>query len=219
MAQRLARERCRERAPALMLKVGLTGGIASGKSTVAGMLRARGCPVIDADRLAHSLTAPGQPAHNEIVREFGPEVVAANYSIDRKRLAAIVFADRSRLARLNQIVHPRVIAACEAEFARLANEQPNGVAIVEAALLVEAGYHRQLDKLIVTWCRPEQQLERLLAKGNLSREQAEQRLAAQMPAEEKRRFADFVIDTSGTLASVEEQVRSALEDLRRRARR
>lgn len=201
-----------------MLKVGLTGGIASGKSTVAGLLRARGCPVIDADRLAHSLIAPGQPAHGEIMREFGRNVLAADGSVDRGKMAAVVFADRTRLARLNEIVHPRVIAVCEAEFARLSQEQPGGVAIVEAALLVEAGYYRQLDKLIVTWCRPEQQLERLLAKGRLSREQAEQRLAAQMPPEEKRTHADFVIDTSGTLASVEKQVGSVLEELQRLAR-
>lgn len=201
-----------------MLKVGLTGGIASGKSTVAEMFRARGCPVIDADPLAHSLMAPGQPAHREIAREFGQGVLAADGSVDRSRLAAIVFADRSKLARLNEIVHPRVIEACEVEFARLAREQPNGVAMVEAALLVEAGYFRQLDKLIVTWCRSEQQLERLLAKGRLSRQQAEQRLAAQMHAEEKRRHADFVIDTSGTLESVSLQVEKVLEELRRMSR-
>jgi len=201
-----------------MLKVGLTGGIASGKSTVTEMFRARGCPVIEADRLAHSLMAPGQPAHDEIVREFGRSVLATDGSIDRSKLAAVVFSDRAKLARLNEIIHPRVIAACEAEFARLSQEQPDGVAIVEAALLVEAGYYRQLDKLIVTWCRPEQQLERLLAKGRLSGEQAEQRLAAQMPPGEKRTHADFVIDTSGTLASVETQVGSVLEELRRLAR-
>jgi len=201
-----------------MLKVGLTGGIASGKSTVAEMFRARGCPVIDADRLAHSLMAPGQPAYGEIVREFGRNVLAADGSVDRGKMAAVVFADRAKLARLNQIVHPRVITACEAEFARLSQEQPDGVAIVEAALLVEAGYHRQLDKLIVTWCPPEQQLERLLAKGRLSREQAEQRLAAQMPPEEKRKHAGFVIDTSGALASVEQQVGSVLEELQRLTR-
>lgn len=200
-----------------MLKVGLTGGIASGKSTVAGMLRARGCPVIDADRLAHELIAPGQPAFDEVVREFGGDVRAAGGSVNRERLAAIVFAEPAKLARLNEIVHPRVIAASEAELARLAREQPGGVAFVEAALLVEAGYYRQLDKLVVTWCGPEQQLERLLAKGRLSREQAEQRLAAQLPSEEKRRLADYVIDTSGTLASVEEQVGRMLEELRRLA--
>jgi len=201
-----------------MLKVGLTGGIASGKTTVAEMFRARGCPVIDADRLAHNLIEPGQPAHAAIVQEFGPEVLAAGGAVDRERLAALVFTDPKRLTRLNEIVHPLVIAATEAEFTRLGREQPAGVALVEAALLVEAGYHRQLDKLIVTWCQPEQQLERLLAKSRLTRAQAEQRLAAQMPAEEKRRFADFVIDTSNTLASVEQQVEGVLGELRRLAR-
>lgn len=201
-----------------MLKVGLTGGIASGKSTVAEMFRSRGCPVIDADRFAHELIAPGQPAYEGVVREFGRGVLAVDTSVNRKLLAAIVFAEPPKLARLNQIVHPRVIAACEAEFVRLSQEQADGVAIVEAALLVEAGYYRQLDKLVVTWCRPEQQLERLLAKGQLSREQAEQRLASQMSPEGKRAYADFVIDTSGALASVEKQVGSVLEELQRLVR-
>ncbi|MGH9788139.1 MAG: dephospho-CoA kinase [Candidatus Acidiferrales bacterium] len=196
-----------------MLRVGLTGGIASGKTTVAAMFRARGARVLEADRIAHQLMAPGQPAYEEIVRTFGREILSADGTIDRKRLGAIVFADAVRRAELNRIVHPRVIAEQEKELARIAAEAPGSVAIVEAALLIEASYHKQLDKLVVTWCRPEQQLERLQAKG-LSREDAARRMAAQLPPEEKRRLADYVIDCSGSLAETErqvEQVRQALQ--------
>lgn len=201
-----------------MLRVGLTGGIASGKTAVAEMFRQRGCRLIDADRLAHDLIRPGQPAYQEIVGAFGREVVGADGLIDRKRLGAVVFADLARLEQLNRIVHPRVIAAVEREFARLAKEEPAAIVLVEAALLVEAGYHRTLDKLIVTWCRPEQQVERLLQNGRLSRAEAEQRLAAQLPPEEKRRHADYVIDSSGSLAATERQVESIFEELQRIAR-
>ncbi|MCI0403312.1 MAG: dephospho-CoA kinase [Acidobacteria bacterium] len=199
-----------------MLRVGLTGGIASGKTTVAAMFRARGARILEADRIAHRLMAPGQPAYDEIVRAFGKEVLGADGSIDRKRLGAIVFADAARREQLNRIVHPRVIEEQEKELARIAAEEPGAVAMVEAALLVEAGYHKQLDKLVVTWCRPEQQLERLLAKG-LSREDAARRIAAQLPPEEKRRLADFVIDCSGSLAETEKQVERVWQALQQAA--
>jgi dephospho-CoA kinase len=199
-----------------MLRVGLSGGIASGKTTVAAMFRARGARILEADRIAHELMTPWQPAYDEIVRAFGKEILNTDGSIDRKRLAAIVFADAARREQLNRIVHPRVIAEQEKELARIAREAPGTVAMVEAALLVEAGYHRQLDKLVVTWCRPEQQLERLQAKG-LSRAEAEARIAAQLPVEEKRRLADYVIDCSGSLAETEKQVERVWEALRQLA--
>lgn len=197
-----------------MLKVGLTGGIASGKTTVAELFRARGCAVLSADRMAHELIAPGQPAYEEILQAFGREVLAADGTIDRKRLGAVVFADRAKLERLNEIVHPRVIAALEKEFSRLAQEDPSAIVIVEAALLIESGYHRQLDKLVVAWCRPAQQLERLLAKG-LTRVEAEQRLAAQLPPEEKRRQADCVIDCSGSREEAATQAQRVFDELKR----
>lgn len=197
-----------------MLKVGITGGIASGKTTVAEMFRARGCRVLDADGIAHQAIRPGQPAYEEIVRTFGPEVVAPDGAVDRERLGEMVFADRAQREQLNRIVHPRVIAAIEKEFRRLEREQPHAIAMVDAALLVEAGYHRQLDKLVVAWCRPEQQLERLLRKG-LSSQQVEQRLAAQLPPEEKRRQADYEIDCSGPLEDTEKQVEKVFQELQR----
>ncbi len=199
-----------------MLRVGLTGGIASGKTTVAVMFRSRGARILEADRIAHRVMGPGQPAYDEIVRAFGKEILGADGTIDRKRLGAIVFADAARREQLNRIVHPRVIEEQERELARIAAEEPGAVAMVEAALLVEAGYHKQLDKLVVTWCSPEQQLERLLAKG-LSREDAARRIAAQLPVEEKRRLADFVIDCSGPLAETEKQVEQVWQALRQAA--
>lgn len=201
-----------------MLKVGLTGGISSGKSTVAGMLEEMGCRVLRLDPLAHELMAPGLPAHREIVESFGKEVLAADGAIDRKKLARLVFADRARLERLNAIVHPRVIERTEALLADLARRSPDAMVVVEAALLVESGYYRRLDKLIVTWCPPEQQRERLLARSGWSRAEAEQRVAAQMPQEEKRRYADYVIDCSGSLDQTREQVRQVLAELRHPAR-
>lgn len=199
-----------------MLRVGLTGGIASGKTAVAAMFRARGAILFEADRIAHRLMAPGQPAYDEIVGAFGKEILSADGTIERKRLAAIVFADAARREQLNRIVHPRVIGEQEKELRRIAAEDPGAVAIVEAALLIEAGYHKQLDKLVVTWCRPEQQLERLQAKG-LSREDSERRIAVQLPAEEKRRLADYVIDCSGSLAETERQVEQVWKALQQAA--
>lgn len=188
-----------------MLRVGLTGGIACGKSTVAAWMRELGCYILDADTLAHRLTEPGHPAYNEVVREFGAEILFPNKSIDRARLAAIVFADRLKLAKLSAIVHPRVIAEQDRELASIAYKQPDAVAVVEAALLIEAGYHSRLDRLVVVWCRPEQQLERLLARG-LAREEAHQRISAQLPLEQKRALADDLIDCSGPLDRTRLQV-------------
>ena len=196
-----------------MLRVGLTGGIASGKSTVAAWMRELGCYVLDADKLAHQLTEPGQPPYEEVVREFGSEILLPDRRINRDRLAAIVFADRSKLAKLNVIVHPRVIAEQDRELARIAYSQSDAVAVVEAALLIEAGYHSRLDRLVVVWCRPEQQLERLLARG-LTREEADLRIAAQMPLEQKRALADDLIDCSGPLERTRLQVEELVAKLK-----
>lgn len=197
-----------------MLRAGITGGIASGKTTVAEMFRARGCAVLNADHIAHETIRPGQPAYDEVVRTFGRIILAADGSVDRGRLGKIVFADRAQLELLNQIVHPRVIAAIEAEFDRLEEKDPQGIALVEAALLVEAGYHEKLDKLIVTWCRPEQQIARLAEQTNLSPAEARQRIAAQLSPEKKRRHADYEIDCSGNLEETEDQVDRVFRELK-----
>jgi len=197
-----------------MLRVGLTGGIACGKTTVAALLRDLGCHVVEADKLAHQLTEPGQPAHEEIVREFGRQVLSFNGSIDRKKLGDIVFNDPASLERLNRIVHPRVVE--ELERRRRDLTPANGISVVEAALLVEAGYQQGLDRLVVVWCRPEQQRERLRARG-LTDEQIDRRIAAQMPLEKKRQIADDQIDCSGTLKETRQQVEALVARLQQLA--
>lgn len=195
-----------------MLRVGLTGGIASGKSTVASILRDRDCSVLELDPLGHEMLEPGQAAYDETVAEFGKGILEPSGKVDRGKLGTIVFADAAKRARLNEILHPRILDVVRNWFAAL--DQPGGpdLAFAEAALIVESGFHKDLDRLVVCWCRPEQQLERLEERG-LSAEQAQQRIAAQMPMDEKRGFADIVIDCSGSLADTETQVGKMLEKL------
>lgn len=200
-----------------MLRVGLTGGIASGKTAVAALLRARGYEVLDADSLGHELMCPGQAAYDDIVREFGGDVLAAEMSVDRAKLGAVVFRDAEKRAALNRILHPRILDAVQRWFAALDRNGGPPFAFVEAALLVEAGYRGILDRLVVCWSKPEQQIERLVARG-LSAEQARLRVAAQMPVEEKRLAADHLIDCSGSLAETERQVEMLLETLKQQAR-
>jgi dephospho-CoA kinase len=196
-----------------MLRLGLTGGIASGKTAVAAMLRELGFAVLDADSLAHKLTEPGQPAYDEVLREFGPSIIDSDNRIHRAKLAGIVFADAAKLARLNAIVHPLVKTAVHRQFAEWSRDGARDAAFVEAALLVEAGYQKELDGLVITWCRPEQQLERLRARG-FSDEDARRRIAAQMPVAEKLRYATERIDCSGSLEDTRKQVEALAIKLR-----
>lgn len=206
-----------------MLRVGLTGGIGCGKSTVAAMMAELGCHVLNADKMAHALIAPGEPAYNDVVRKFGRDILAPDGSVDRARLAAVVFADGVKLASLNAIVHPRVLRELDRELERLARVDPHGVAVVEAALLIESGYHRNLDRIILVTCTRDQQLERLTnpAFGRaMSREQAEQRIASQMPVEEKRKQAGAKldeIDSSCSLDYTKKEVRILVEQLKETA--
>jgi dephospho-CoA kinase len=192
-----------------MLSVGLTGGIATGKTTVVAMLRELGCRVLEADKIAHQMIEPGGAAYDEVVREFGREILTTEGLVDRRKLGAIVFADPVKLARLNAIVHPPVLAEQSRQLAAIEKADAYAIAVVEAALLIEAGFDKKLEYLVVTWCTPEQQLERLTRRGTgrgLTVEQAQQRIAAQMPTEEKRRRADAVIDCSGTVEHTRAQV-------------
>ena len=198
-----------------MLRLGLTGGIASGKSTVAAMLREMGFTVLEADSVAHQLIAPGLPAYGEIVREFGSSVVNADNTIDRSALGAIVFADRAKLDILNAIVHPKVEAQLAAEFEKLQKDRTRKAALVEAALIVEAGLHKNLDGVVVVWCKPEQQLARLIERG-LSHDEARKRIAAQLPLEEKLRYATEKIDSSGSLANTRRQAQALTAKLKAR---
>jgi dephospho-CoA kinase len=196
-----------------MLRLGLTGGIATGKTAVAAMLRDLGFDVLDADSLAHQLINPGQPAYDEVLREFGPSIRDAEHRVDRAKLAAIVFSDPARLASLNAILHPRVETVIHQQFDQWARNGSRQAAFVEAALLVEAGYHKKLDGLVVTSCRPDQQLERLRARG-FSDDDARRRIAAQLPATEKLRHATEKIDTSHSLEDTHRQVEALAAKLR-----
>ncbi|HEY1471715.1 MAG TPA: dephospho-CoA kinase [Candidatus Acidoferrum sp.] len=199
-----------------MLKLGLTGGIASGKSAVAAMLRELGFPVLDADSISHRLMEPGQPAHDEILHEFGPDVSNSSGRIDRPKLAAVAFADPDKLARLNAILHPRVEKAMLLQFDTWERSGRRDAAFVEAALLVEAGFTKYLDGLVVAFCTPAQQLERLLARG-MSEPEARRRIAAQMPMNEKLRHATYTIDCSGSLDDTRAQVQSLAAKLHKQA--
>jgi dephospho-CoA kinase len=199
-----------------MLRVGLTGGIASGKSTVTAFLRDRECQVLDADSLTHELLEPGQDAYGEVVREFSEGVLAPGGAVDRKKLGAIVFADAEKRARLNHILHPRIQDIVAKWFAAL--DRPGGpdMAFEDAALILESGARKNFDRVVVCWCRPEQQMARLRERG-LSVEDAQRRIAAQMPIDEKRCLADEVIDCSGSIEETEREVERVLVKLKEAA--
>lgn len=196
-----------------MLRVGLTGGLASGKSFVGHALADLGCHLVDADQLGHDVLMPGAEAYEPVLREFGPGVLAPDGAIDRARLAAEVFDRPERLAKLNSLVHPPVIRREEAILNEFAARDPGGIAVVEAAILIETGSYRRFDKIVVVVATPEQQIERAMGRG-LSREKALARIARQMPLEEKRKYADYVIDTSGEKENTLRQVREIYRELR-----
>jgi dephospho-CoA kinase len=183
-----------------MLRVGLTGSIGVGKSYVSSVLAELGCHVMDADQAAREVVAPGTKGLAAVVEAFGPEVLRPEGTLDRARLGAIVFADEGRRLLLNSILHPFIIAAQDEQMRRWEASDAHAVAVVDAALMIESGGYRRFDKLIVVHCRPEIQLERLMARNAISREEAERRIAAQMPQEEKKAYADFLIDTSAGFA-------------------
>ncbi|MFN6962793.1 MAG: dephospho-CoA kinase [Pyrinomonadaceae bacterium] len=197
-----------------MLKVGLTGSIAVGKTHVCEVFRELGFHVLDADVTAREVVEPGTPGLAAVVDEFGSEILTADGSLDRAKLGAIVFADAAKRQRLNSIVHPLVIEAQDRWLADVEATDPHGVAIVDAALMIESGGCKRFDKLIVVWCRPEIQLERLMRRNGLSEDEARRRIAAQMPQEEKMKFADFLIDTSGSADETRRRILEVAERLR-----
>lgn len=179
-----------------MLRVGLTGSIAVGKSFVSALLAELGCRVLDADRTAREVVEAGTPGLSAVVRAFGLDVLRPDGELDRAKLGAIIFGDEKRRALLNSILHPYIIAAQDEQLRRWEEEDARGIAVVDAALMIESGGYRRFDKLIVVHCRKEAQVERLMKRNNISRAEAEARISAQMPQEEKKRYADFLIDTS-----------------------
>lgn len=199
-----------------MLRVGLTGGIACGKSTISRMFRDLDIPILDADPLAHELLEPGQPVYDEVLAEFGEAVQAPDKSIDRSKLGPIVFANPEKLHRLNQIIHPHIVEIVDQWFATL--DQPGGrpIAIVEAALLIEAGYRPKLNCLIVVRCTAGQQLARLRERG-LNEIQAQQRINSQIPIEDKIKVADEIIDGGTSFEETSRQVRDLTTRLKHQA--
>jgi dephospho-CoA kinase len=198
-----------------MLKVGLTGGLACGKTFVGEALAALGCHVLQADQLGHQVLLPGGEAYAPVVREFGPGILAENGDIDRRALAEQVFSSSERLALLNSLVHPPVLRQEDAWLDRVAACDPRGIAVIEAAILIEIGVHRRFDKLIVVVCEEEQQIERSMKRDGVERERVRTRLSRQMPLSEKRKFADFIVDTSGTKEETLRQARAVYDSLRR----
>ena len=197
-----------------MLKVGLTGGIAVGKSYVLGVLRELGCEVSDADTLAHQAVEPGKPAYQDIVNEFGRAVLNEDGTINRAALGGLVFTDAAKRESLNAIVHPRVFEAQAEWLAAVAARDPHAIAVLDAALMIETGSYKRFDKVVVVWCEPALQLERLMARNNLPRAQAEARIAAQMPSAEKLKYADIAINTSLGFEDTRQQVEALYAQLR-----
>ena len=180
-----------------MLRIGLTGGLATGKSFVGRCLADLGCHLLKADDLGRQVMQPGGAAYDAIVAQFGPGIVDQTGHIDRRALGTEVFGQPARLKALNELVHPAVIAMEEEWLQGIARRHPRAIAVVEAAILIETGSYRRFDKLILTVCSTEQQIERAIKRDGLSREDVLDRLQRQMPLEEKRKYADYVIDTSG----------------------
>jgi dephospho-CoA kinase len=210
-----------------MLKVGLSGGIASGKSVVGEMFVALGAYLVQADRIAHSLMIPGAPVYNDVVRHFGRDILNQDGSVNRAKLAEAAFGpgaggtNASRIEELNRIVHPAVIRSQNDWMHAIGVQHPKGVAIVEAALILEAGAGDHFDRMVVVTCNPEQRAVRFAARQKVdlesARKEVARRMAAQLPDEEKIKAADFVIDNSGTLESTREQVGRVWQQLSQEA--
>lgn len=196
-----------------MLRVGLTGGLASGKSFVGKTLADLGCLVIRNDEIGHQVIEPDGEAYKGVVQEFGPGILDSDSRIDRRKLAALVFRDPDRLAKLNALVHPPVRARTRQCLEDFAATHPHGVAVVEAAILIETGSYRDYEKLIVAVCSVEQQIERAMARDGVTREEVLERLSRQMPLEEKVKYADYLVDTSGTKEQTQARVRDLYKTL------
>ena len=179
-----------------MLRVGLTGSIAVGKSFVTSIFSDLGCHTLDADETAREVVLPGSPGLEAVAKAFGAEVLNPDGTLNRRRLGELVFADNTQREKLNHILHPFIIARQDEIMREWEREDPQGIGIIDAALMIESGGYRRFDKLIVVHCRPEVQLERLMLRNGLSVDEAQARIASQMPQEEKQKFADYLIDTS-----------------------
>jgi dephospho-CoA kinase len=200
-----------------MLRVGLTGSIAVGKSFVTGVLAELGCRVVDADMVARRVVEPGAEGLRRIVEAFGGWVLRPDGTLDRAAVSAVIFKDEAKRELINSLLHPLIIAEQDELLQSWELEDPRGIGVVDAALLIESGGHGRFDRLIVVHCHPLVQLERLMRRNNLSREEAAARISAQMPQEEKLRYADFKIDTSGSYEETRRQTEEVYAELRKLA--
>ena len=197
-----------------MLKVGLTGSIAVGKSFVLGVLAELGCRTIDADEIAREVVAPGTPGLKAVGESFGEAILKTDGSLDRTKLGAIVFADQAKRLELNSILHPFIIAKQDEIMRQWEQETPDAIAVVDAALMIESGGYQRFDKLIVVHCRPEIQLERLMKRDGIAREDAERRVNSQISQDEKKKYADFLIDTSDGFDRTHKETEAVFRQLR-----
>jgi dephospho-CoA kinase len=202
-----------------MLLVGLTGGIASGKSLVSRVFRDLGAHIIDADKIVHGLLGPGQDACSEVVAHFGKDILLSDGSIDRRKLGDIIFDHPEERAWLNQCIHPRVFEAYNHQVRQICSRQPDAMVVMDAALLIETGYHKHMDKLIVVYATQQDQVKRLMERDRFTLEQAMARISSQMPLDEKRKFADQVIENTGTREETERQTREVFAKLKAEAGR
>ncbi len=200
-----------------MLVVGLTGGIASGKSLAARIFRDLGAHVIDADKIVHALLAPGQPAWEEVTDYFGMGILLPDKTIDRRKLGEIVFNDPAKRKWLNGCLHPRVFEVYTNQVKNIASRERDALVVLDAALLIETGYHKKMGKVVVVYADEKDQLERLMQRDRLTREQALARIRSQMPLGEKRAHADYVIDNRGAREETERQARAVFAELKREA--
>jgi dephospho-CoA kinase len=200
-----------------MLRVGLTGSIAVGKSFVTSILSGLGCRTLDADETAREVVLPGSPGLAAVATEFGPDVLNPDGTLNRQQLGGIIFADEEKRQNLNHILHPFIIARQDEIMRGWEQEDPNGIGIIDAALMIESGGYRRFDKLIVVHCRPEVQLERLMLRSGLARDEAQARIDSQMPQAEKQKYADYLIDTSDGFEATQKRTQKVYNDLRRLA--
>ena len=198
-----------------MLIVGLTGGVASGKTAVSRVLKEEGAYIIDADQIARELVQPHGPAWNELVRTFGRQILQEDGSIDRKKLADRVFVDPNQRKHLDQILHPLITEEMDRRTREIGEKNPEAIVVIDAPLLIEVGYHRRVDKLMVVVSTRTEQIERLKAREGINSEQALRILSSQMPVEEKVKLADFVIRNEGSLAEVREKAKKVFRELKK----
>ena len=198
-----------------MISIGLTGGLASGKSLVARIFKSLGCALIDTDAIARDVVVPGTEGWQAVVKEFGPQILAENNTIDRPKLANIIFTDAGRRQILNSILHPLIISSVRQQLAEIGDREPDALVVVDVPLLIECGLQDDFDEVIVVWTPRETQINRLMERDGLAEAEARQRLAAQLPLDQKRAYATFVVENDADHEKTEAQVRNIFSALKR----